>query len=61
MVIDHQYVAVSWLLLFVEDVLRTASPPFSSTLYLVLASLGLLVLVAGQSSSGLLNLTLEYI
>ena len=48
-------------LLFVEDVLRTASTPSSRTLYLVLAPLGFLALVAGQGPSRLLKLTLGYI
>ena len=52
---------MSWLLLFVEDFLRTASPPSSRTLYLVLAPLSLPALIAGQGSSGLLDLALDYI
>jgi hypothetical protein len=35
-------------------------PPFSRTLYLVLAPLGLLALIVAQGSSGLLGLTLSY-
>ena len=47
---------VSWLLLLVEDFLPTTSSPFGGTLYLVLAPLSLLALIAGQGTSCLLEL-----
>src|SRR5215207_4158348 len=59
--VNGYYVATSRLLLFVEDVLRTAFPPFRRTLYLILAPLSLLALIACQGASGHLDLAFGYV